>query len=424
MLAHSPSVGGAELALANLMESTADTHEWHIVFPCRQEADPKLTKHAHGISYLELPWWCYEQNDTPKKINKSNLLNNLSELAQLARSADILLTNTITIPWLGFIAKDINKPHIWYVHEFGDIDHGLQFIAGYKESLGMILECSSRVLTISGAVKSHISQAIPVSKIDIIHQSIDLAALAALPLPNNNGRPLSCLCIGAIKPSKGQLIAVEAIKLANASSSDTSKLSLDIMGPVADRSYYDKIRDMLDTQHITVAEGFCNSLEAFKRHDVVIMCSTNEALGRVTLEALAAGKIVVGYDCPATQELLGNNRGILYSPNSPKALSNILSSLPSIAKRIDRESGRGFVINNYSAHRQAKDFVACSKKAFRDSAYAKSYPSPLRKYLSVLQNRQLVITDGQYYRKRIRTLAVRMLPVVVKDTIKRRARNR
>jgi glycosyltransferase involved in cell wall biosynthesis len=48
--------------------------------------------------------------------------------------------------------------------------------------------------------------------------------------------------------------------------------------------------------------------------DVLLMCSRHEAMGRVTAEAMAAGRPVIGYRSGATPELIENEKtGLLYS---------------------------------------------------------------------------------------------------------------
>ena len=55
------------------------------------------------------------------------------------------------------------------------------------------------------------------------------------------------------------------------------------------------------------------SSEDITKADIVFMCSTNEAFGRVTVEGMMSGALVVGKDCAATSEIIDNGRtGILY----------------------------------------------------------------------------------------------------------------
>ncbi|MBW7840183.1 MAG: glycosyltransferase [Chitinophagaceae bacterium] len=60
--------------------------------------------------------------------------------------------------------------------------------------------------------------------------------------------------------------------------------------------------------------GYSNDVfSLFGTHHALIMCSRNEAFGRVTLESLLAGRPVIGADSGGTSEMITNGQnGLLY----------------------------------------------------------------------------------------------------------------
>ncbi len=408
VLAHSPYVGGAELALASLIHSTRDDFEWTVVFAGKLQPDQSLTKDLSKFEVLDLPWWCYEARDQPRKVHKKALLRDLNKLKSMARDADILLTNTITTPWLGAVAAEINKPHIWYVHEFGNIDHNLQFICGYNESLKIIDQLSTKVLTIGDSVKSHISKIINERNIDIIHQAIDLEALLTLPVPVFT-RPLRLLCMGAIKPSKGQLVAAKAVNALPSSYNFT----LDIQGPNADQSYLETLQAQASSR-VRITPEIYVMRDILESHDALLMCSENEALGRVKLEGLASGRPVVGYACPSTQELLADGRGLLYSNNSVSSLSEVLrKELLNFITTYSPEKNRAFVSKFYSEKRQALDFKR-TVQYINNSGF--EYENKfLAEYISLLSSKSLFSSSRQDLKSRI----IRRIPQAIKKPVKK-----
>ncbi len=409
VLSHSPHVGGGELALKSLIESCSTDYEWTIAIPGNiAPSSAILPKNIQVVLLPELHWWCHEAHDTPQLTRRSHFEKSLQKLHALANNSDLLLTNTITIPWLGFIAQKVNKPHIWYIHEFGDIDHNLQFVAGYTESLRMIDACSSRVLTISEAVRSHIAKVIPKEKIDIIHQSIEFENLINIP-PADLTQPLTrLLCLGAIKPSKGQHIALKSFD-------GITDKTLSIIGPAANQAYVENLSTAAKSggARITVQNRRYNPTVELATHDAVLMCSDNEGLGRVTLESLAAGRLVVGYDCPSTRSLLADGRGILYSPNTPEALHKVLTNLPELVKNVNISDARKYIQHTYSSKTQAFDFNTSVSKANSGPEANKVFA--IDSYLSVLDGRGLWLNHS----RRMKHLLKAKIPKFIKKIPKR-----
>ena len=409
VLAHSAAIGGAELALASLMASTQDQFAWHLVFADVKKAPAALSAHASSTTYLDLPWWCHDAHRAPKKIYKPALQKSLVTLTSLARDADILLTNTLTVPWLGLIANTVRKPHIWYVHEYGDSDHHYQFVMGYDASLALIAQCSQRVLTISHAVKAHLARIIDASNIDLLHQAVDTTRLTRLPVTHRPG-PARLLALGGIKPSKGQLIALQAAQ-------QLQNVTLDIIGPSGDDAYVQQLQHAAaSASNTTLQVRAYDVATELQSHDAVLMCSDNEALGRVTLEALAAGKRVIGYACSATGELLADGRGVLYAPNTPDALAqackHALTDFP-----VDIDQNRRYVTETYGPQTQAADFAACV-------ALALTSPLPesailVQTYLAQLEARSLYIGWIAHLKQQGRRRLVRSVPTPLKKVLKK-----
>jgi glycosyltransferase involved in cell wall biosynthesis len=412
VLCHSAAIGGAELALASLIESTHKKYVWQVIFADTKKAPKELIQFANKVNYIDLPWWCYEAHDRPRLFNIDALNKSMKVLEKLTQDSDLLVTNTITIPWLSFVAQRINKPHIWYIHEFGDIDHNLQFILGFKESLKIIDDNSSRVLTISNAVKYHLSEVIPENKIDIIHQSIDFSKIYFSPIKKIN-KKIKLLTLGAIKPSKGQHSVIEAVKKANLLS---DLFTLDIIGPNANQDYVKKIqRDTINNPEITIQPRYFEPNKELISHDVLVMASENEALGRVTLEGLASGKIVIGYSCLSTSEILANNRGILYSPNTPDALSKTLKNIVKLSGSIDYKKNRLYTESVYGPTSQANDFKFSLKKAI-DKPISTNNTYSL--FISEIERSGLFISRTDIIKLKIHKLISRFTPSKLKSLIR------
>lgn len=66
---------------------------------------------------------------------------------------------------------------------------------------------------------------------------------------------------------------------------------------------------------------------AFIASDVVVVCSTQESVGSVTLEAMASGCAIIGTDSGGTAELLSGGRGWTFPAGDSDALAEALLTL-------------------------------------------------------------------------------------------------
>jgi glycosyltransferase involved in cell wall biosynthesis len=74
-----------------------------------------------------------------------------------------------------------------------------------------------------------------------------------------------------------------------------------------------------------------------QKQDIVVVPSfVGEALGKVAIEARAAGKIVVASDVGGLPEVVEKNKGFTFEPGDYKELSSILKKLIKKEIKIDR----------------------------------------------------------------------------------------
>ena len=131
------------------------------------------------------------------------------------------------------------------------------------------------------------------------------------------------LIAGAISEGKGQWDAVRAVEiLVNRG----REVHLSIVGngaPAMLKALKRYVRRKNLTEYITI-RPFTSKLQKLRiQSTIVLVCSKMEALGRVTAEAMLAGKIVIGTDTGGTLELIGKNeeRGYLYRYDHPEELA-------------------------------------------------------------------------------------------------------
>ena len=134
--------------------------------------------------------------------------------------------------------------------------------------------------------------------------------------------------VGRIDRKKGQDVLVAALR-----ELPQDVHALVVGDPTLDTlsDYFDEVRAFVrDNElqwrvHFRPYEGFPRN--AFLAADVVAVCSTQESVGSVTLEAMATGCAVIGTDSGGTAELLDGRRGWTFPSGDSDALANTLLTL-------------------------------------------------------------------------------------------------
>jgi glycosyltransferase involved in cell wall biosynthesis len=137
---------------------------------------------------------------------------------------------------------------------------------------------------------------------------------------------LKAVMFGTVSPEKGQLDAVRAVRIAR---DRGTPVSLELYGHGNDRDL-DALRSTIAKLGLQDSVALRNStsdvLGAYQSADVSIVCSKNEAFGKVTAESILAGRPVVAFRGGGTSEILAHGGGICTDP-SPTALSEALTSI-------------------------------------------------------------------------------------------------
>jgi len=364
-ISHSAGMGGAELSLIEIIEC-ARKHgiECHVFLPKRGPLINELQKRSISYSILRYTWWMgSEQKKTPiwKRFCSIflSLLISLPLAFRIRRlECDIVYTNTMTVFTGAIVARLLQRPHIWHIHEFGYEDHRLRFFLGERLSYDIMRLCSTIFIANSGAVFEKLKRFIPEERIRIVYNPMSLINIDSIPpssnLPFNkrDNRSIRCIIVGSLQEGKRQEDAVLAIKKLV---EEGIRAELIIVGRKTD-SEYEKflkrlVSDLNLDGHVKFTGYVENPIPWIMESDVLLTCSRNEAFGRVTVEGMLCGKPVIGANSGGTSELImhGQN-GLLYKPCDPEELASCIRFLyehPDLAVKMG-ENGRMFAIREFN----------------------------------------------------------------------------
>ena len=226
---------------------------------------------------------------------------------------DYIATNTITIDIGALTAKRYSVKHLWFVHEFGELDHGFTFKIGMDKARKKIISLSHLVVVNSLAVLN----SFPVSdKLKLIYYSITNQC----PVINKKEYKSSfrVVMLGQIARSKNQAEAIRAIGLCREKGYN---ITLSIYGNIITKDYYDFLeniikKNLLDN-FVTFHSQTGDICKPLRESHALLMCSGNEAFGRVTVEALKAGLPVIAAQTGGSLEIIDDGiNGYFYEPGN------------------------------------------------------------------------------------------------------------
>lgn len=348
-ITHYTTLHGANRSLLNLIDGLRRYGVVsHVVAPAEGDVTNALRGRDVPIAIIPIQWWVAKRDfDGLDAVNPVNwlykylkwhratmkrLCGNIHRLPTLVKqlklwNVDVLYTNTSVTPIGAMAARVIQRPHIWHLREFSDLDYNFHYDWG-KNIFRYLISRADSQIAVSEAVRSYHLRGGKSERSYVIYNGV--ASIAEFErlynMTNSNSvseldKSYTFALVGLIHPAKGQGVAIRALALL---ARDFPKVRLLIVGM--------GVTDQLEA--LTYELGVANNVEfwgyvgdpykAYLACDALLMCSKNEAMGRVTVEAMSACRPVIGYDQAGTSEIIEHElTGLLYR-GGPEALANCM----------------------------------------------------------------------------------------------------
>jgi glycosyltransferase involved in cell wall biosynthesis len=320
-----------------------------------------------GVECLILPMkWTLTEGPKVWKQPFSRLWNmgGVRAAARLIRRRRIglVITNSAAV-WTGaWAARRAGVPHVWFVHEILDGERPLlKYVFGRRALVRRMTRLSDRIVANSEASARAFARS---GKAVVIGNGI---AIGSGPAPDTSalrvslgiepGAPIIGI-VGKIYPGKGQM---EAVLAADILRRECPSLRLLVVGAVDDARYDERVREAvrrLGLERNVLFLGRRDDLDAILAlFDILVVASSVDSLGRIALEAMAAGRPVVAAAAGGLPEVVKDGEtGLLVDSPEPGLLAAGIARLlddPALARRLG-EGGRRFVAANYSLEGQVR----------------------------------------------------------------------
>jgi len=356
---HYGTLYGANRSLLTLLTATRDRIDWWVI--CLEDGDFVKELANNGIEFKIVTF----ANDIHKVPRNPQWFHSIKRFAfnvaaalyiaalVIKKRIDLVHTNSSVIFFGALVAFFSGRKHLWHIREFVYEDYHLKYNFG-KSSFRFWANKAARIICISKSIaaKRVVEAGVGAPHVVIYNGLVD--ALPAYAPRTRNEVPLAGI-VGIIDPAKGQMVAVKAV---NTLLKKGARIKLEIVGEIGDPAYYEEIVDYIKEQEISESisfTGFTKDIQSiYRRLDVLLMCSPNEALGRVTIEGMMYGVPVVAFDSAGTSEIVQHEQtGLLYRSGEHglafelERLLNDQSLYAGIAERAREHVFQNFTISKY-----------------------------------------------------------------------------
>ncbi len=300
-------------------------------------------------------WWGYEQSAMDRARNNVLVVPAIAQWLK-AQRVSLVHANSAAVSIGAAVAREAGVPLVQHVREMPEKHYRLHLDMG-RGAYGDALQRADRIIAISHAAEVDLKRYAPAARTTVAYNGVlrkmryaELAQQAEERWLNTS--PIRFAMVGLLHPGKRYDEAVDAVRAVRAKGHD---VRLSIAGGGRDKDLITHIH-RAGLQDVVELLGYVEDpFPLFRSAHALVMCSRDEAMGRVTVEAMASGLPVIGHASGGTPELVRDGiTGLLY-PDGPSALATrlleLIGDLPR-ARQMGRagmeEAAQRFTVEGYA----------------------------------------------------------------------------
>ena len=344
--------GGANRSFLMVITQLRDMygHEIDVVVPENGQMEEKLSQNNFKYEVVEMPLIHFNSSGSFKDILKKIYMNYLVLVHKIKacnfaknykNKYDLVYINGNNQFFGYFLAKELNIPFVWHLR--GLINKGQYYCYNqgeiYSDKNGKVIVISNAMIELANKILN-----IDINQIEMIHNGLEWKDNLVSNQDWSNG--IHCILCGRIARSKSHLEALKA--LATLKNRGYKDVYLHIVGDVNDvyKPYLDELKKFVnenDLNQNVVFEGQIEEMSSFRCNmNIELMCSTFEPFGRVTLEGMHSGLVVIGANTGGTLDIIKDKEnGYLYQQGNSEDLADKIEFVinnPDIAKNISKNA--------------------------------------------------------------------------------------
>lgn len=247
------------------------------------------------------------------------------------------------------LQKMYGIPNIWHFREFRHEDHHIHYFLGDRLFMKFANKYSKRMIFISNDMYNfHLKLGGDKAKMERIYNDVSPRYIVEKDWQTfYSEEKINILIAGDVKEGKGQLDVLKSfVKIKD----KYPFVNILLAGKFEDTAYTQTVSRFITdnklNEQVKILGQVNDMNELREKCQVAIISSHKEAFGRVTIEGMLAGLLIVGRNAGGTKELVNHAQtGFLYEGEDENALARMLDDLlqdrnimKSVASRAQREA--------------------------------------------------------------------------------------
>ncbi|MFO0680460.1 MAG: glycosyltransferase family 4 protein [Sandaracinus sp.] len=298
------------------------------------------------------------------------LARSIGRVVEFARNerVDIVHSNTLMTLEGGFAARRLGVPHVWHVRELVGPGAPFRFPVEGPALSRLMPHLADVVIANSRATYDALEGWVPANRLRLVWNGIDLAPFESVLPPRRTSKVVVAMVGSTNSHWKKHALFIAAC----ARVSIAEEVEFRVYGhhhPDVDPYARDLVALARRVPGGIRFEGFVsNPVEIMSQIDVLVHPASDESFGRVVVEAMAAGRPVVGVSGGGVDAIFREVRqpvGDLVPPDDPDALASAISRLVRDRPRATAlgDNGRAEARRAFSIDSHAEAIVAVYEEA-------------------------------------------------------------
>ncbi len=329
--AHAANLTGSSRSMIDLTNALKNIGVTPIVIlPTKGPIEEDLKK--WGTKYYIIPYRQWVHSARRKKTFKKRFNHVVKECINYSlypktisilkkENVQVIHSNNLSFGFGAQIASAMNIPHVWHMRDFMEEDHHITFYD--KKKAAKLMREAKHLIAISDIIAKKFSE-FAGRDADVIYNGvpIDLYKIDNKKLFSDD--KIHLMIAGRIIDTKGQKEAIEAVEILK---DKYPNLLLKIIGQGTPDGFEEKLKDYVTEKKLSQWVEFVpfqSDMTPYRKEcDIQLICSWNEAFGRVTVEGMLSRAVIVGADAGCTPYLIKDGEtGFLYQCKDAQALAD------------------------------------------------------------------------------------------------------